>query len=310
MSDIERRLSDARKRAEKNAGGEATDAHFHIDYFEPPSELAPYVAQLYYFRCDAPYVRNVQPAALSHLVFVLEGEGQMTFADGRSDEVRPVTLFGPGLGATHFEFAGPFHDFGLVLTSLGFAVLTGKPANLFADRAVDAVDLFGREISALNKLFCDAWASTPMSFEQMSEAVCAFLLERVRPISPAHMTLIEVVTDWITNDLDPDVDDLYARLGMSRSTASRLIARYFGSPPKMLMRKYRALRAAALLLDPETTPQMRSHIESLFYDQPHMIREIRQFTGRTPRALDGEEGSVLRLWLGSDNYRAMKARPG
>ena len=96
---------------------------------------------------------------------------------------------------------------------------------------------------------------------------------------------------------------------MSRSTAARLITRYFGSAPKPLMRKYRALRAASLLVDPACTPELRTKVESLFYDQPHMIREIRQFAGRTPGALDGDDAKILRLWLSKDNYRDIETFP-
>jgi len=94
------------------------------------------------------------------------------------------------------------------------------------------------------------------------------------------------------------------------STAARLITRYFGTPPKQLMRKYRGVRAASLLVDPNCTPELRAKVESLFYDQPHMIREIRQFAGRTPGALDGDDSRILRMWLSKDNYRDIETFPG
>ena len=76
------------------------------------------------------------------------------------------------------------------------------------------------------------------------------------------------------------------------------------------MRKYRALRAATLLCDPDATSEMRARVESLFYDQPHMIREIRQFAGRTPGTLDGDDTKILRIWLSKDNYRDIETFPG
>jgi hypothetical protein len=59
-----------------------------------------------------------------------------------------------------------------------------------------------------------------------------------------------------------------------------------------------------------STDALRTQIESLFYDQPHMIREIRQFAGRTPGALDGEDTKILRIWLSKDNYRDIETFPG
>jgi methylphosphotriester-DNA--protein-cysteine methyltransferase len=124
------------------------------------------------------------------------------------------------------------------------------------------------------------------------------------------MAMVRTVVDWLSSDLEPDVEKLYLQLGMSRSTAARLITRYFGCPPKPLMRKYRAVRAASILIDPNCTPELRAKVESTFYDQPHMIREIRQFCGRTPGALDGDDSRILRMWLSKDNYRDIETFPG
>ena len=119
--------------------------------------------------------------------------------------------------------------------------------------------------------------------------------------------MIQTVIRWISSDFDPDVEQLYTKLDMSRSTAARLITRFFGCAPKLLMRKYRALRAATIMIDPNATAEMRSQVESIFYDQPHMIREIRQFAGRTPGALDSNNAKVMRLWLSKENYRDIES---
>ncbi len=278
--------------------------------FMPPVELAPFVTQIYFFECEESHIHDRQPAALGHLIFLLRGSGELRFHDGHIDPIHQVSLFGPGMAAAEFSFSGPVSDFGLALSPLGFVALTGKPANLYADRAIAASELFGQEIAVLGERFRDGLIDGSVRLAQMVDAVSAFLLARVRPIPAPHILLIRAVTEWLSSDLDPDVDDLYAGLAMSRSTATRLITRYFGSAPKPLMRKYRALRAASLLCDPACTPELRAQVESLFYDQPHMIREIRHFAGRTPGALDGDDCKILRLWLSKDNYRDLEAYPG
>ncbi len=49
-----------------------------VTHFVPATELAPYVTQIYFFRCDEPAIRDRQPAALGHLVFLLSGKGTLT----------------------------------------------------------------------------------------------------------------------------------------------------------------------------------------------------------------------------------------
>jgi AraC-like DNA-binding protein len=257
--------------------------------FAPPAELAPYVLQIYFFRCEESYIHDRQPAALGHLFFLLQGKGTLKFHDGHIDEI-----------------VSP----GFALTPLGFAALAGKAANLYADRAVPASELFGPEIDDLAETFRKGHADGTIRIAQMAEMATAFLMKRIKPVPAAHVVLIQTVVNWLSSDLDPNVDVLYAQLDMSRSTAARLITRYFGCAPKPLMRKYRGVRAASILCDPACTPELRAKVESLFYDQPHMIREIRQFAGRTPGALDGDDSKILRLWLSKDSYRDVETYPG
>lgn len=308
MSDIEHRLLAARMRAEEKAAIDTSI--FQIDHFRVPASLSPFVMRIYYFQSNEDYVRDFQPAALAQLVFVLQGEGRSCFHDGHHDIVRPATVFGPGFGATQFEIAGPFRHLGLALTPLGFVALTGQAANHFADRAVDAAELFGTRIHDLALQFQAELVSGKWNLEDAIDRTAAFLLGGLRRIPASHLDLLAAVNEWISGDLDPDVEQLYSALDISRSTASRLIARYFGATPKMLMRKYRAVRAAIILVDPNTDASLRDRVQSLFYDQPHMIREIRHFIGRTPGALDGNDSKIMRLWLNSQNFRDLKAFPG
>lgn len=278
-----------------------------IVHFIPPAALAPFVTQIYFFRCEEKLVRDFQPAALGHLVFLLKGKGTLRFQDGHADVVSKASVFGPGMAAAEFVFDGPLHDLGFALSPLGFVALTGKPANLYADRAVDASELFGPDIDDLVDSFIAGHAASTMRVSQMIDAVTKFLLGRLRPVPQAHVVMVRTVINWLSSDFVPDVDQLYAQLEMSRSTAARLITKYFGSAPKALMRKYRALRAATMMIDPNTSEELRLKVESVFYDQPHMIREIRQFAGRTPGALDSNNARLMRMWLSKENYRDIES---
>jgi AraC-like DNA-binding protein len=281
-----------------------------IAHFTPSAALAPFVTQIYFFRCDEVQTRDRQPAAPGHLMLFLCGSGEVQFQSGKSISVAGAMQYGPGLASAEFVLDGPAHILGFALSPLGFGALTGKPANQFADRAVPAFDMFGSEIDRLAANFSAGHDNGSMRIADMVEQTTAFLLKQVRAVPPAHVAMIQAVINWLSSDLDPDVENLYPQLGMSRSTAARLITRYFGSAPKPLMRKYRALRAASILVDPNCTPELRAKVESLFYDQPHMIREIRQFAGRTPGALDGDDARILRMWLSKDNYRDIETFPG
>lgn len=285
-------------------------SQIEVAQFVPPPELAPFVTQFYHFRCNERRVRDAQPAALGHIVFYLQGKGSLRFEDGQTYWNDPVALFGPGMAHAEFDIEGPFEDFGLAMSPLGFVALTGKPAAAYADRLVDAAELFGAGITEMALRFREERKQGRITVRDMVEQTTAYLLPFIRPVPADHITLIQAVSQWLSSEFDPDVEAVFAMIDKSRSTATRLIRNYFGASPKQLMRKYRALRAATVLCDPDATPEMRVRVESLFYDQPHMIREIRHFTGRTPGVLDSDDTRILRVWLSKDNFRQLEAYPG
>lgn len=281
-----------------------------VAQFVPPPMLQPFVTQIYHFRCEETRVRDTQPASLGHLVFYLRGKGALQFADGKVYDCAPAALFGPGMAHAEFDLRGPFEHIGLALSPLGFVALTGRAAHVYADRMVDAADIFGRSITELAVRFQTMRSTGTGSVRDIVDEITTFLLPRVRPVPPADIALIRLVSEWISSEFDPDVESLFAKIEKSRSTATRIIRNYFGASPKQLMRKYRALRAATVLVDPEAGADLRAKVELLFYDQPHMIREIRHFTGRTPGALDSDDSKILRIWLSKDNFRQLEAYPG
>ncbi len=70
---------------------------------------------------------------------------------------------------------------------------------------------------------------------------------------------------------------------MSIRSVERMTKHYYGLSPRMLARKYRAVRAASALARGEgldARPARRS-----LYDQSHLIREMKRFAGATPGQL-------------------------
>lgn len=85
---------------------------------------------------------------------------------------------------------------------------------------------------------------------------------------------------WLGMHPVPSLDALLAATGLSRRHVERKCKALYGMSPKTLARKVRALRAAASIA---RTSDLRDDFFAYgFYDQPHMIREVKHFTGMTP----------------------------
>jgi len=273
-----------------------------LDYIKPPPLLELYVTTFYYFRCDEPKINDIQPAAVGSVIFFLKGEGRMLF-DERADPSHPVSLLAPFSFAVPFEVEGPLHCVGAALSPLGWACLTGLDASEHRDRMTDATGVFGNEIAALGDHLRAAYANGSKTPHELCGAVADFLVPHLKPLKPRHVLLLAQTHQWLSQSFNPSIDRLAETTGYSQRQLQRLVERYFGVTPKLLIRKYRALRVAALLQDPNTTADQADELFEQFYDQSHLIREIRLFAGRTPARLGDSQKPILEHLLDVRNFR-------
>ena len=65
----------------------------------------------------------------------------------------------------------------------------------------------------------------------------------------------------------------------------RIARRFFGVAPAQALKRHRAIRAAILVANPALSETPRLEMMGGYFDQSHLIRDIRRYTGRTPRQL-------------------------
>lgn len=264
-----------------------------LRFLSPSPDLSALVTTYYLYRSDDPLIEGIERADVGQVRFMLRGTGNLRFADGHIDASPPIMVNGPGTGAAAYHVDGPFHCFGIALRPVGWCAIIQEPADRCADRVTDGGRIFGIEGLAL----LDTLRRTD-SIEAMVALVEPFLRVRARPVPDEHQAVCEAVRLWLTSDASPQVAALFDALPLSSRQVIRVVNQYFGAPPKLLERKFRALRAATALVeggDPHD-------VAAPFYDQSHMIREIRHFTGHTPGTIATRMDPVLALTLQSTAY--------
>lgn len=274
-----------------------------LDYVAPGQALAPFVTTLYHFRCDEREIRDMQPAAVGHVIVFLSGEGEMVFENDRRDRSHRVSLLTPSSRAAPVEVDGPFHCVGAALSPLGWAALTGLHAGEWSDRLVPAEQVLGDTITAMGERMRADYHAGRRTGTELCHELDRFLLPRIRPVNRRHAALIRRIAEWLGSSLNPDLHVLVEGSGYSARQLQRLCERYYGLPPLRLVRKYRALRVVALLGQPDLPDDEVAALADQFYDQSHMIREIRTFAGRTPGRLAGDTESILSVLLHARNFR-------
>ncbi len=276
-----------------------------VDYIAPPAAISDYVTTLYHFRCDEDEIRDIQPAAVGHLALFPYGKGEMHFRDGHSDPNHEVVVMTPPSNATPIVVDGPFHVIGAALTPLGWASLTGLHAGEHRDRLREASEILGDDIAELGNELNGNYRDGTMTGRECALAIGDYIGGKVKPINRRHAELIKVVSTWLGSSFNPDLADLLEMAAYSERQVQRLTERYFGLSPQALARKYRALRAAALLSFPTLTPEYEAELGEAFFDQSHMIREINRFVGRTPARLKNSDSPFLSEMIAPKNLREL-----
>lgn len=251
-----------------------------LDYAVPPPDLADYVALFYDFAVDDGVFDDVERAGHAQFRFMLDGQGSVyTFPDGVQQEAMPAHFRGATSGVTRIRLRGPAQVFGFGLLPGGWAALVGTEAAGLLNRCVDAAQLLPpAELAATLAALRETRAH-----EDRIALLADFVRSAARAEAGGAIAFMRSVDAWLSDDPSPDMAALIAATGLSQRQIERKCNALYGAPPKLLARKYRALRAAvALATTREALPDL---IARGFYDQSHLIRELKQFTGLTPRQI-------------------------
>lgn len=262
-----------------------------LDYAAPECGLRDLVSVFYDFRADVPLFEDLERADLAQFRFKLVGgTASYAFADGHEQVGPEIQIVGPTTGTTRTRVEGPVHVFGCGLLPAGWGALLGLEASTLVNRVIDATEFFGERVTrAADEL------RAANGIEERVAIGNALIRDLAAQADSQPLWFTRLVDDWLESDLSPDIEDLVTATRLSRRQVERYCKRFYGAPPKVLARKYRALRAAVALAKGEE--DMDHLLEQGFYDQSHFIREIKAFTGVTPKKIALDLPVLTRLTL-------------
>jgi len=257
-----------------------------LQYYLPRADLRDYVRAYYYFSTD---ITAEQPmcAELGNIRVILDGSGHIQLPDGSQTPISGAFLLGPTMGAYKMYAHAGTKVFGIGVRPRGWDALFGFDAHEAADCAIDLSACAGRIAhSAIEEL--SNMQETPPLMAAAADRLLATMIEKRTRKACVYPDALE---HWLLNQNDLNLDRLMAMMDLSRRQTDRLAKRYFGASPKMLQRKYRALRAADRFRAGENN--WLNAAGEHFYDQSHFISEFKTFIGFTPRQFMTGQGAAL-----------------
>jgi AraC-like DNA-binding protein len=273
----------------------------NVQYEAPDGRLATLVSSLYRLDFEGHDFSELERADRAQFRFQLRGTGEYHFANGDIVETYPVTVIGPTSAPVLAKSQCPLTIFGWGMLPAGWAALMGGEAERFVDKAFDARLIFGDWIMEVRQQLI---ANADFSDQIEIGCLAAEHIFRFKTTAPFEFT--NKVDAWLIEPGDPDVDLLAAATGLSLRQLERMTKRHYGMPPKKLARKYRALRAAQALAHGDSLDD--AGLGLAFYDQSHLIREVKQFTGLTPSQLRSGQSQLTQATM--EGRRALVGKVG
>lgn len=265
------------------------DGFVGLRYWTPPDELKNHFGSIYLFTVNRESYSDQTRADVPQLRFMISGGGHYDFFDGHRAPTPDVCMIGPTMGATRFTLDSRASVLGISVLPIGWAAMGCDSADQWNDRLYDATSVHGAQFRSMLDLF-----RTERDPDAAVRMLWPFLASQVRPVSEEIVEMVTMIDAWLSDKPSPEIEDLISATGLSARQVSRHTNRLYGAPPKLLARKYRALRCASqIVIDRKGWRELCD--EETFYDQPHFIREIKQFLGLTPSQLLSDPTEVARL---------------
>lgn len=258
---------------------------FNTRMIAPAADQAASVNTFYIIETDAGSIEETVPAYSAQILVMVRGRATFTYAEGHTAQASTITINAPQMRAARCVLDGPVLQIGASLTHIAWQRLANLPADEVHDQLIPAATILTPDQIASLEAAADACREGRLAPEDM----CAHLgaIVAAAPFVPRadHVAVVEAILRWLMSGFDPPLSDLYAAVGISPRQLQRISRRYFGVAPAQVLKRFRALRAAMVLAQPGISEKLFDELMATYFDQAHLIRDIRRYTGRTPKLL-------------------------
>ncbi len=187
--------------------------------------------------------------------------------------------------------AGTAKMWGVGFLPLGWARFMDVPAAELANTVANGAEHPAfQKFASLQDVMCDVAVSDSEKLAALTQK----LREVMKPnrdeakIMRVHKALLDIK---LTN-----VAEFASAVGMSVRTLERVCGRYFGFPPKLLMRRQRFMRSLSTYMlqhGANWTEAMDAH----YHDQAHFTREFREFMTMNPSEYAALDHPILSAFM-------------
>ena len=257
----------------------AADFAIDVRCYRLSEPLQPYFTALYAFEFDSgqgPAIEDWLHPEWAQMRFVWGAAPFACVGPGALREQWPFVASGPTSRTIHFKLTKG-KAWGLGLQPAGWARFAHGPASAVADMTVDGSS---HPAFALFAPIQRMLAEREPDLDAFAARINDYLMERIDRPDPQG-ALVAACHHALRNPDVANVAALVDSVNLELRSLERLCLRYFGFPPKMLLRRQRFLRSLARFMLEDGT-SWSSAIDRHYHDQAQFVRDFRAFMGMTP----------------------------
>lgn len=249
--------------------------------YQPSADLAPYIRRFYVFEAPLPDGAVIEDFLLAETAFVrclIRGDWAAETSPGQWNTAGNVVFFGANSRPLRVRVKGGFAVTGFAIRPRGWHALFSEPHNLLSDKMLPLQQMWGE---LANTMFTGVAAAA--DDDAQLAAMESALRERIALIRAPEIDMQMAQFEAIARtDSTIRVEDAAQDVGLSMRQLERRCLATFGLTPKSILRRSRFLDSATAFRGFSSPNECE--LDALrYFDQSHMNREFRRYTGMTPR---------------------------
>ena len=248
--------------------------------YAPSPELSPFVRRYYVFDADLPEETVIEDSLLAENAFIrvmVKGNWETEVAPGQWQGAGKILLFGSNSQPLKVRVKGPFRVVGFAIRPSAWRSLFKDSATLYVNRMVPLQESWG---SLADELLAEIeMAKTDEDVVAAMERAVSQQLALVKrnkiDEKIAHFEIIARTDSTIR------MEDVSNQIGLSVRQLERRCLGSYGISPKAILRRSRFLDMAESMRG-FSSPGDQVLATLRYFDQSHLNREFRHFSGMTP----------------------------
>lgn len=246
-----------------------------FDFVRPSLVLAPFIKHYWGFESnDRDLQQRIVPIGSMQLIFHFGDQ----MLQPETDNLLPRSfLGGHSSGYLDIKSCGSVKMLVVVFQPYGVKALLRRPMGEFYNYNIPVSDIDDKPLEDLSKRLQDQ-----QDFQMCVELIEQFFIKRLVGFDSYNYKRLSLAIEAINTKIEIDSSKLADITCLSKKQFQRVFIDYIGATPKDFSRIVRFHRALYILQNNPSISLSQLAFESGYYDQPHMVKEFKYFSGYTP----------------------------